>query len=97
MGRNQKAYLCNRLIGVLTKDQQKKYLVGLGKKFTLKKHLIGVSHVERKKMSESTTLLECPKCSHISKVYHLDWYAVVCEGCSEEVKLTEFKETEEES
>tara|TARA_R110002167_G_scaffold191735_3_gene394117 strand:+ start:2544 stop:2792 length:249 start_codon:yes stop_codon:yes gene_type:complete len=41
---------------------------------------------------ESTTLLECPKCSHISKVYHLDWYAVVCEGCSEEVKLTEFKE-----
>ena len=47
-------------------------------------------------MSESTTLLECPKCSHISKVYHLDWYAVVCEGCSEEVKLTEFKEIEEE-
>ena len=43
-------------------------------------------------MSEPTTLLECPKCSHISKVYHLDWYAVVCEGCSEEVKLTEFKE-----
>jgi ribosomal protein S27E len=47
-------------------------------------------------LSESTTLLECPKCSHISKVYHLDWYAVVCEGCSEEVKLTEFKEIEEE-
>jgi hypothetical protein len=41
---------------------------------------------------EDVTNLECPNCEYVSKFYHLDWHAVVCKGCDEEVTLERYLE-----
>ena len=42
-------------------------------------------------MDEDVTFYECPNCGYDSKFYHLDWHAVVCQGCDVEVTLKEYR------
>ena len=48
-------------------------------------------------MDEDVTLLECPNCEYVSKVYHLDWYAIVCKGCDEEITLESYLDWKEQA
>ena len=36
----------------------------------------------------------CPSCAHIAKVHHMDWSAIVCGGCQEDLSnpIAEFDE-----
>lgn len=33
----------------------------------------------------------CPKCSHKVTVSHFAWSEIVCQGCKQEIKKTDFK------
>lgn len=44
----------------------------------------------RTRASWNGTMIQCPYCNLVHRVGHFSWYALVCEGCDNEVKKLDY-------
>lgn len=35
--------------------------------------------------------IQCPKCQYVATIYHVEWSALMCQGCHRDIEGTEWK------